>query len=34
MPADVPKLYDLADGRPAGEIAVIGGDNAVRVFGL
>jgi aminocarboxymuconate-semialdehyde decarboxylase len=34
MPADVPKLYDLVDGRPPGEIAAIRGDNAVRVFGL
>ena len=34
MPADVPKLYDLVDGRPAEEIAAIRGDNAVRVFGL
>ncbi|NKB48674.1 MAG: amidohydrolase family protein [Alphaproteobacteria bacterium] len=34
MPADVGKLFGLLDGRPAGEVAAIRGDNAVRVFGL
>jgi len=34
MPADVGKLYDLVDGRPADEAAAIRGGNAVRVFGL
>ena len=34
MPADVPKLYDLIDGRGAEEAAAIRGGNAARVFGL
>jgi len=34
MPADVGKLYELVDGRPAGEAAAIRGANAIKLFGL
>jgi aminocarboxymuconate-semialdehyde decarboxylase len=34
MPADVPKLYELVDARPADEATAIRGGNAARVFGL
>ena len=34
MPADVGKLYDLIDGRPADEATAIRGATAVKVFGL
>lgn len=34
MPADVPKLFELVDARPADEAAAIRGGNAARVFGL
>lgn len=34
MPADMPRLFELVDARPADEVAAIRGDNAARVFGL
>lgn len=34
MPADVSKLFELVDARPADEAAAIRGGNAARVFGL
>ena len=34
MPADVSKLFELVDGRPADEATAIRGGTAVKVFGL
>ena len=34
MPADVSKLFELIDGRPADEATEIRGGTAVKVFGL
>ena len=34
MPADMPRLFELIDGRPADEARAIRGANAERVFGL
>ncbi|MBT5941853.1 MAG: amidohydrolase family protein, partial [Rhodospirillaceae bacterium] len=34
MPCDVPKLYDMIDGRPADEAKAIKGGNAIKMFGL
>jgi aminocarboxymuconate-semialdehyde decarboxylase len=34
MPQDIPKLYDILDGRPPVEVKAIKADNAIKLFGL